>query len=163
MRRPWVSGVPIMVAVVVYRSVSHRLAIASEVVVALSRWVGTLLWKFRSSVIVVDGFRRWLLLSLSKALTKRFWASSKASVSSAGSRGVPRLGSSSASSSPRFCSSVCVTPHQVQVGLVACGVLWVLCAFGHHCSFVGVEVEACSLQVVFGSGEGCCDLGGGYK
>ena len=55
------SGVPIMVAVVVYRSVSHRLAIASEVVVALSRWVGTLLWKFRSSVIVVDGFRRWLL------------------------------------------------------------------------------------------------------
>ena len=38
MRSPWVSGVPIMVAVVVYRSVSHRLAIAPEVVVALSRW-----------------------------------------------------------------------------------------------------------------------------
>ena len=91
------SGVLSIVAVVLYSSASHRLAMVSEVVVALSLCTGTLLWKLRSNVMVVEGLSRCLLWSRRSALTKRCCASSMVSASSVGRSGVPWVGASSGS------------------------------------------------------------------
>ena len=52
-------GVSRMVASVLCGSVSHRL---SEVVVARSLCTGTLLWKFRSSVVAVNRFKSYFVV-----------------------------------------------------------------------------------------------------